>query len=91
MRLLDIFGSKAQTRLVEYLLEHRERIFNQAWLARVLSLSPSTIARVVEPLAKNELVRVERVGKQMKVISLNLENPKTALLCEFYDKLKHMD
>lgn len=52
MSLVKIFGSRAQTRLIQYLLDHKGRVFNQAGLANFLDMSPSTIARVIEPLVE---------------------------------------
>src|SRR6266704_2210924 len=61
MKLLDLFQSKAQVRLVEHLLQNRDKVFNQAGLARVLDVSPSTVARIVEPLVKCRVLMFEHV------------------------------
>ena len=87
MRLIDIFQSKAQVRLVEHLLQNRQKVFNQAGLARVLDISPSTIARIAEPLVKSKIILFERYEKGMKVFALNLEEPAARSLLEFYDKI----
>jgi len=86
--LVKIFGSKAQTRLVQYLLDHRGRVFNQAGLATFLDVSPSTIARILQPLVDEGILNYEQVGGQMKIIALNDENDKSKALIEFYEKLK---
>ena len=86
--LVRIFGSKAQTKLIQYLLDHRGRIFNQAGLSHMLSISPSTIARVMNPLIEEGIINYEQVGGQMKVIALNDECEKTKAIIEFYDKIK---
>ena len=88
--LVRIFGSKAQTRLVQYLLDHRGRIFNQAGLSNFLDVSPSTIARIIQPLVDEGILSYEQVGGQMKVIALNDENKKTQILMEFYDEIKEL-
>ena len=86
--LLRIFGSKAQTKLVQYLLNHRGRLYNQAGLAHLLSMSPSTIARIIVSLAEEGIISYEQISGQMKVIALNEENEKTQALIELYEKIK---
>jgi Mn-dependent DtxR family transcriptional regulator len=46
--------------LVEHLLQNRQKVFNQAGLARVLDVSPSTVARIAEPLVKSKILLFER-------------------------------
>jgi DNA-binding MarR family transcriptional regulator len=89
-KLSDVFQSKAQVKLLEYLLENAgaQRVFNQATLANLLGLSPSTIARIVEPLIKEKIVLYERFDKGMKIFTLNEADEKTRALIEFYRKLK---
>ncbi len=92
MKLSDVFQSKAQVRLLEYLLESAgtQRVFNQATLANFLGLSPSTIARVVEPLIREKILLYERFDKGMKVFTLNEAEDKTRALIEFYKRLKEL-
>lgn len=87
-RLIDLFPSRMQTRLVEYLLANRSKVFNQAALARFLDCSPSTVARVIEPLVKDRILSYERFDRGMKLLCLNLEDEKTKALVEFYERLK---
>lgn len=89
-KLADLFQSKAQTRLIEYMLENGSKVFNQSTLARFLDCSPSTIARIIEPLVKENIVVYERFNQGMKVLCLNLEEGKTKLLLEFHEKLKSL-
>lgn len=88
MRLLDIFQSKAQVKLVEHLLQNRQKVFNQAGLARTLNISPSTVARIAEPLIKSKILLFERYEKGMKIFALNLEEPAARTLIDFYDRLQ---
>ena len=90
MKLQEIFQSKAQVRLVEHLLLHREKVFNQAGLARTLDVSPSTIARIAQPLVKSRIVLFESYGKGMKIFGLNQESQVTRNLIDFYDKLRSL-
>ncbi|UCH02164.1 MAG: winged helix-turn-helix domain-containing protein [Candidatus Bathyarchaeota archaeon] len=85
--LIKIFGSKAQTKLVQHLLEHKGRIYNQIGLSRRLNLSPSTVARVIIPLIEEGIIKYDQISGQMKIIALNVENEKVNALIDFYDKL----
>jgi len=89
-KLSDVFQSKAQVKLLEYLLENAgaQRVFNQATLANILGLSPSTIARIVEPLINEKILLYERFEKGMKIFTLNEADEKTRILIEFHRKLK---
>jgi Mn-dependent DtxR family transcriptional regulator len=89
-KLTDVFQSKAQVKLLEYLLENAgtQRVFNQATLANILGLSPSTIARIVEPLINEKILLYERFEKGMKIFTLNEADEKTRALIEFHRKLK---
>jgi len=89
--LLDLFGSKQQTRLIQHMLNNPNKVFNQAGLSRFLSCSPSTVARVVNPLIIAGIVKFEMMGKQMKVFALATDSPKTKLLIEFYEKLRVLE
>jgi len=90
VRLTDIFQSKAQTKLVEYMLENRSKVFNQSTLARFLDCSPSTVARIIEPLIAARIITYERFNQGMKVLSLNIDDERTKLLLEFHEKLKSL-
>ena len=89
-KLSDVSQSKAQVKLLEYLLENAgaQRVFNQATLANMLGLSPSTIARIVEPLINEKILLYERFDKGMKIFTLNETDEKTRALIEFHRKLK---
>jgi len=84
--------SKAQVRLLEYLLERAgsQRVFNQATLASLLALSPSTVARIVQPLVKEKILLYDRFDQGMKIFALNESEEKTRTLIEFYKKFKEL-
>ena len=75
---------------MEYLLDSAgsQRVFNQATLANFLGVSPSTIARVVEPLVKQKILLYERFDKGMKIFTLNEAEERTKALVDFYRKFK---
>ena len=68
----------------------RQRVFNQALLANLLGLSPSTIARIVEPLVKEKILLYERFEQGMKIFTLNESEEKTRALIDFYNRLKEL-
>ena len=90
MKLLDLFQSKAQVKLVEHLLQNRDKVFNQAGLARVMDVSPSTVARIAEPLVKSKILLYDRYQKGMKIFALNKDEPAARNLIEFYDKIREL-
>jgi Mn-dependent DtxR family transcriptional regulator len=91
-KLTDLFQYRAQVRLVEYLLENAgsQRVFNQATLANFLEVSPSTIARIVEPLIKEKIILYERFEQGMKIFTLNESEEKTKALIDFHRRLKEL-
>jgi DNA-binding Lrp family transcriptional regulator len=92
VKLSDLFQSKAQVKLVEYLLDNAgsQRVFSQSTLAASLNLSPSTVARIVEPLVQQKILLYERFDQGMKIFTLNEMEEKTRTLIEFYAKLKQL-
>lgn len=85
-RLANVFQSRAQTRLVEFLLQNRGKIFTQRALSRFLGVSPTTIARLLEPLSRNGLVLYDVMqDKKTKVICLKEQDRRARLLIEFYE------
>lgn len=75
---------------MEYLLDSAgsQRVFNQATLANFLGVSPSTIARIVEPLVKQKILLYERFDQGMKIFTLNEAEERTKALVDFYRKFK---
>jgi predicted transcriptional regulator len=87
-RLTDIFQSRAQVKLVEHLLENPSKVFNQSTLASFLDVSPSTIARTIEPLVQHGIVLFDRYEGGMKILALNQDNQKTKALVDFNERLR---
>ncbi len=77
---------------MEYLLEHAgsQRVFSQATLANFLGMSPSTVARIVEPLVKQKIVLFERFDQGMKIFTLNEVEEKTKILIDFYRRFREV-
>ena len=89
MILAQIFSSKAQAELIEYLINNRERFYNQITLASAINVSSSTISRLIENLAKINIVKYERFDKGVKVIVFNNESPISKSLVKFYSEIKN--
>jgi len=53
----------------------------------VLDVSPSTVARIAEPLVKSKILLFERYEKGMKIFAFNQEEPAARSLVEFYEKI----
>jgi predicted transcriptional regulator len=87
-RLTDIFQSRAQVKLVEHLLDNPGKVFNQSTLAGFLDVSPSTVARIIEPLIQHGIVLFDRYEGGMKILALNQDSRKTKALVDFNEKLK---
>lgn len=72
------------------MLDHSgsQKVFNQATLANFLGMSPSTVARIIEPLVKEKMVIYDRFDQGMKIFALNEADEKTRMLIDFYRKFK---
>jgi hypothetical protein len=88
MRLERIFGSKVQTKLLQYFLTNPTKVFNQAGLSRLLNCSPSSVARLIAPLIEEKILVYEQISGQMKIIALDTESEKVQALMEFYERVK---
>ena len=87
-KLASVFASRQQTRALELLLSNSSKVYSQAGLAREMRCSASTVSRIMKPLVEMGFVRMDTVGDQMKILALNMENERTRVLMEFYDKFK---
>ncbi|MGQ9514996.1 MAG: hypothetical protein ACUVTL_08130 [Thermoproteota archaeon] len=89
-KLVSVFASKQQTRALELLLSNSSKVYSQAGLARDMRCSASTVSRIIKPLVELGFVKMDTVGDQMKILALNVENERTKLLLEFYNKFKNL-
>ncbi|MBS7644924.1 MAG: helix-turn-helix domain-containing protein [Candidatus Bathyarchaeia archaeon] len=91
VKLSEIFASKTQAALIEHLLDNKGRFYNQSALASTLGVSSSTIARLIENLAKLEIVKYERFDRGVKVIALNDASETSRILMNFHSKIKCLE
>jgi DNA-binding transcriptional regulator GbsR (MarR family) len=82
-----IFGRNAQIVVLEYLIRNRDTITYLSGIAEATGLSHSSVARVIEPLLKADIVKEDSIGKQMRTFVLNADNERTKLLVRFFDDL----
>ncbi|MDO8724628.1 MAG: MarR family transcriptional regulator [Candidatus Methanoperedens sp.] len=82
--LEKIFGNSAQTIVLENLIKKKGGFTYLSGIAEETGLSPSSVARVIEPLIANNLVIEKKLGKQIRTFTMNEENAKVRLIIRFY-------
>ncbi|ABE51661.1 MarR family transcriptional regulator [Methanococcoides sp. SA1] len=88
--LEKIFGKTAQITVLKNLIQHKGESTYLSGIAEETGLSHSSVARVIEPLLKSNIVIEKRLGKQIRTFSLNLESELTHHILEFYGRLEKM-
>ena len=82
-----VFGRNAQLVVLEYLIRNRGTTTYLSGIAEETGLSHSSVARVIEPLLKLDVVKESRVGKQIRTFTLNEDSEIIQLLIRFYGDL----
>ncbi len=88
--LEEIFESKAQTKVLQFLLENKGKAFNLSEIAEQVEVAHSTVGRVIKQLLDQELVEEITRWKQMRIIRLNEENEKAKILLKFLEDIKRL-
>ncbi len=88
--LEEIFGKSAQLSVLEYLMKTRGEITYLSGIAEGTGFSHSSVAKVIEPLLSKKIVIEKRIGKQMRIFTLNENNEATKLILKFYDDLSEI-
>jgi DNA-binding MarR family transcriptional regulator len=83
-----VFGRNAQLVVLEYLIRNRGTTTYLSGIAEETRLSHSSVARVIEPLLKLDVVKESRVGKQLRTFTLNEDSEIIRLLIRFYGDLE---
>ena len=89
-KLEKIFGGNAQTTTLECLLKNRGKITYLSGIAEESGLSHSSVARVIESLLENDIVKEIKISKQTRTFALNEDNEITKLLIGFYKNVKNV-
>jgi predicted transcriptional regulator len=87
--LEKIFGRTAQMTVLENLIEHQNESTYLSGIAEETGLSHSSVARVIDPLLKVDVVIEKRLGKQIRTFKLNMDNKTTKLILDFHTKLNN--
>ena len=85
--LEKIFGRTARTLVLESLIRHNSEFTHLSGIARETGLSHSSVARVIEPLVKNNIVVEKWLGRQVRTFALNEENAEAKLVIKLYHDL----
>jgi DNA-binding IclR family transcriptional regulator len=85
--LEEIFGKTAQMTVLKNLIQHQDESTYLSGIAEETGLSHSSVARVIAPLIKTGIVLEKPLGKQIRTFRLNLDNEKTHLILDFYNRL----
>jgi len=85
--LEKIFGRTAQMKVLENLIEHQNDTTYLSGIAQETGLSHSSVARVIDPLLKEDIVIEERLGKQIRTFKLNMDHEVTKLVLTFHTRL----
>ncbi len=85
--LEKIFGSNAQTIVLEHLIKKDGEFTYLSGIALETGLSHSSVARVIEPLIEINLVIEKRLGKQIRAFKMNEENAMSKLIIHFYHEV----
>ncbi len=86
--LEKLFGKTAQLTVLEYLMKNKGEINYLSGIAQGTGLYHSSVARVIEPLLRNNIIIEKKIGKQIRSFHLNEEHEATKLLIKFYDELR---
>jgi DNA-binding MarR family transcriptional regulator len=86
-KIEKVFGRNAQLVVLEYLIKNRTTTTYLSGIAEETGLSHSSVARVIEPLLKMNIVKEGKVGKQFRTFTLNEDIEITRLLIRFYEDL----
>lgn len=91
MKALEkIFGRTAQMIVLENLIEHQNESTYLSGIAEETGLSHSSVARVIDPLLKEDIVIEKRMGKQIRTFKLNNEHEVTKLILSFHTRLYNL-
>ncbi|WP_340820447.1 MarR family transcriptional regulator [Methanolobus sp. WCC4] len=88
--LEEIFGKTAQMTVLKNLIAHKDESTYLSGIADETGLSHSSVARVITPLIKSNIVIEKPLGKQIRTFRLNLESEKTKLILDFYDSINSL-
>jgi predicted transcriptional regulator len=88
--LREIFGDSAQVKVLEFLLENHREAKMMSEVATGAGVANSTTSRVIEPLVQSGVIKETRIGKQIRMFRLDIEDDKAKLLLRLIDGIKKL-
>ena len=85
--LEKVFGRNEQLVVLEYLIKTRGTTTYLSGIAEGTGLSHSSVARVMEPILAQNIVKKGKMGKQIRTFTVNEENELAKLLILFHEDL----
>jgi len=89
--LLEIFGYSAQVKVLQFLVENHKEAKMMSEVAAGASVANSTTSRVIEPLVESGIVKETRIGKQIRMFRLNIEDERAKLLLRLIEGLRKLE
>jgi DNA-binding transcriptional ArsR family regulator len=89
--LRGIFGNSAQVKVLEFLVENYKEAKMMSEVAMGAGVANSTTSRVIEPLVQSGIVKETRIGKQIRMFRLNIEDEKAKLLLRLIEGVKKLE
>jgi DNA-binding transcriptional regulator GbsR (MarR family) len=86
-----IFGKTAQMIVLKNLIERQNELTYLSGIAEETGLSHSSVSRVITPLVSTGVVQEKLLGNQLRTFQLNMENDKTSLILDFYNKINQVE
>jgi DNA-binding transcriptional regulator GbsR (MarR family) len=88
--LEKIFGKTAQMTVLKNLIERQNEPTYLSGIAEETGLSHASVSRVITLLIGSGIVKEKPFGKQTRIFQANMENEKTKLVIDFYNKINQM-
>ena len=89
--LTRIFGNGVRVKVLEFFLENPDVLIYLTNIAQILSVSHTSVSRVISPLLGQGIIEETRLGGRIRVFKLNKKNSKAQILLNFYNSLKKED
>lgn len=89
--LLEIFGDSAQVKVLQFLVENHKEAKMMSEVAAGAGVANSTTSRVIEPIVQSGIVKETRIGKQIRMFRLNIEDERAKLLLRLIEGLRKLE
>jgi DNA-binding MarR family transcriptional regulator len=86
-RLKELFGDTPQVRLLEVLIQQKDKTMHLSMLARRAKVSVSSVERCLLPLIKAGIISDIRFFRRRRILHLNPKHPVAQLLVSFANEI----